>query len=179
MDSFSYLEPVFCSMSSSNCWFLNCIQVSQEAGQVVWYSHLFQSFPQFIVIHTVKGFGIVNKAEVDVFLEFSCFFADPADVCNLISGSSVFSKTNLKIWKFSAPGLSTCLMHPTWAGDLFHPRWYTCFDAVLLKHPTLAFSHRVQKSVLYICVSPLLIHVNVWQKPLQYCKVISLQLINK
>ena len=67
MYSFSYLEPVCCSMSSSNCCFLTCIQVSQEAGQVVWYSHLLNNFPQFIVIHTVKGFGIVNKAETDVF----------------------------------------------------------------------------------------------------------------
>ena len=67
---------------------------------MVWYSHLFQNFPQFIVIHTVKGFGVVNKAEVDVFLEFSCFFDDPADVGNLISGSSAFSKTSLNIWKF-------------------------------------------------------------------------------
>ena len=78
MYSFSYLEPVCCSMSSSNCCFLTCIQVSQEAGQVVWYSHLFQNFPQFIVIHTVKGLRIVNKAEIDVFLELSCFFDDPA-----------------------------------------------------------------------------------------------------
>ena len=78
MYSFSYLEPVCCSMSSSNCCFLTCIQVSQEAGQVVWYSHLFRNFPQFIVIHTVKGFGIVNKAEIDVFLELSCFFNDPS-----------------------------------------------------------------------------------------------------
>ena len=73
MYSFSYLESVCCSISSSNCCFLTCIQVSQEAGQVVWYSHLFQNFPQFIVIHTVKGFGIVNKAEVHIFLELSCF----------------------------------------------------------------------------------------------------------
>ena len=71
-----------------------------EAGQVVWYSHLFQNFPQFIVIHTVKGFGIVDKAEIDVFLELSCFFHDPADVGNLISGSSAFFKTSLNIWKF-------------------------------------------------------------------------------
>ena len=72
-----------CSMSSSNCCILTCIQISQEAGQVVWYSHLFQIFAQFIVIHTVKGFGVVNKAEVDVFfLEFSCFFNDPVDVGN-------------------------------------------------------------------------------------------------
>ena len=115
MNSFSYLEPVCCSMSSSNCCFLTCIQVSQEAGQVVWYFqntkyHLFQNFPQFIVIHTVKGFGIVNKAEIDVFLELSCFFNDPVDVGNLISGSSAFSKTSLNIWKFTVhillkPGL--------------------------------------------------------------------------
>ena len=77
-------------MSSSNCCFLICIQISQEVGQVVWYSHLFQNFPQFNVIHTVKRFGIVNKAEIDVFLELSCFFDDPADVGNLISGSSAF-----------------------------------------------------------------------------------------
>ena len=97
-------------MSSSNCCFLTCIQVCQEAGQVVWYSHLFQNFPQFIVIHTVEGFSIVNKAEIDVFLELSCFFHNPADVGNLMSGSSAFSKTNLNIWKFTVhvllkPGL--------------------------------------------------------------------------
>ena len=88
-------------MSSSNCCFLTCIQVSQEAGKVVWYSYLFQNFPQFIVIHTVKDFGIVNKAEIDVFLELSCFFNDPVDIGNLISGSSAFSKTSLNIWKFT------------------------------------------------------------------------------
>ena len=76
------------------------MQISQEAGQVVWYSHLFKNFPQFIVIHIVKGFGIVNKAEIDVFLELTCFFDDPTDIGNLISGSSAFSKTSLNIWKF-------------------------------------------------------------------------------
>ena len=68
---------------------------------MVWYSHHFQNLPQFVVIHTVKGFGIVNKAEIDVFLELSCFFDDPADVGNLISGSSAFSKTSLNMWKFT------------------------------------------------------------------------------
>ena len=87
-------------MSSSNCCFLTCIQISQEAGEVVRYSHLLKNFPQFIVIHTVKGFGVVNKAEIDVFLELSCFFHDPADVGNLISGSSAFSKSSLNIWRF-------------------------------------------------------------------------------
>ena len=98
---FSHLEPVYCSMSGSYCCFLTCIQISQEAGQVVWYSHVFQNFPQFIVIHTVKGLGIVNKAEIDVFLELSCFFDDPVDVDTLISGSSAFSKTSLHIRKFT------------------------------------------------------------------------------
>ena len=92
-------------MSSSNCCFLTCIQISQEAGQVVCYSHLFRNFPESIVIHTVKGFGIVNKAKIDVFLEFSCFFDDPADVGNFISSSSAFSKTSLNIWKFTVHSL--------------------------------------------------------------------------
>ena len=88
-------------MSSSNCCFLTCIQVSQETGKVVWYSHLLKNFLQFVVIHTVKCFSIISEAEVDVFLEFSSFFYDPADVGNLISGSSGFSKTRLNIWNFS------------------------------------------------------------------------------
>ena len=78
-------------MSSSNCCFLTYIQISQETGEVVWYSHLLKNFPQFVMIHTVKGFSIVNEAEVDVFLELSCFFCDPRVVGKLISGSSAFS----------------------------------------------------------------------------------------
>ena len=123
MYSFSYLEPVCCSMSSSNCCFLTCIQISQDAGQVVWYSHLFQNFPQFLVIHTVKGFGIVNKAEIDIFLEFSCFFDDPVDIGNLISVSSAFSKTSLNIWKFTVhvllkPGLENFKYYLTSVWDM-------------------------------------------------------------
>ena len=98
--SFPNLGSVCFSMSDSNCCFLTCIQISQEAGKVVWYSHLFQNFPQFVVTHTVKGHGIVNKAEVDVFMELSCFCNDPTDVGNLISGSFAFSKSSLNIWKF-------------------------------------------------------------------------------
>ena len=97
---FPDLESFCCSMSSSNCCFLTCIRISQKAGKVVWYSHLLKNFPRFVVIHTFKGFGIVNKAEVDVFLELSCFFHDPVDVGNLISGSSAFFKSSLNIWKF-------------------------------------------------------------------------------
>ena len=102
MYSFPDLEPVCCSTSSSNCCFLTCIQISQEAGQVVWYFHLFQNFPPFVVEnHTIKGFGIVSKAEVYVFLELSCFLDDTVDIGNLISGSSVFSKSSLNICKFT------------------------------------------------------------------------------
>ena len=100
MYCFSNLEPVHFSISGSNCCFLTCIQVSEEIGEVVWYSHISQNFPQFVVIHTVKGFSMVNKAEVDVFLEFPFFFYDPTNVGNLISGSSAFSKPRLYIWKF-------------------------------------------------------------------------------
>ena len=88
-------------MSSYNYSFLTCIQVSLEAGKVVWHSHLFKNLLQFFVIHTVKGFSIVNKEEVDVFLEFFCFLYDPTDVGNLIFGFSAFSKSSLNIWKFS------------------------------------------------------------------------------
>ena len=101
MYSFPNVEPVHCSMSSSNCCFLTCIHVSQEAGQVVWYSHFLKNFPEFVVVQAVKGFDIVIKAEVDVFLELSCFFYNPTDVGNLIPGSSAFSKSSLNIWKFS------------------------------------------------------------------------------
>ena len=108
--SFPNLEPVHCSMSGSNCCFLTCIQISQEAGKVVWYSCLLKNFLQFVVIHTVKGFGLVNKAEVDVFLEMYCFYNDPTNFGNLISGSIAFSKSSLNIWKFTVhillkPGL--------------------------------------------------------------------------
>ena len=124
-------------MSSSNCCFLTCVQISQEADQVVWYSHLFQNCPQFIVIHTVKGFGIVNKAEIDVFLELSCFYHDPADVGNLISGSSAFSKTSLNIRKFMVhlllkPGLENFEHY-------FTSMWDECNCAVVWAFFGIAF----------------------------------------
>ena len=112
LDIFLFLFRTSLLFQVQFCFFLTCIQVFQEAGQVVWYSHLFQNFPQFIVIHAVKGFGIVNKAEISVFLEHSCFFDDPMDVGNLISGSSAFSKSILNIWNFTVdvllkPGLES------------------------------------------------------------------------
>ena len=127
MNSFPYLEPVCCSMSSSNCCFLTCIQVSQEADQVVWYSHLFQNFPQFIVMNTVKDFGIVNKAEIDVFLELSCFFDDPA-VWSLVpllfpkpawtSGSSQFTYCWSLAWRILS--ITLLLKHNFYTKKAFH-----------------------------------------------------------
>ena len=142
MYSFPDLELVCCFMSSSNYCFLTCIQISQEAGQVVWYSHLLKNFPQFAVIHTVKVFWIVNKTEIDDFMELSCFFHDPVDVGNLISGSSAFSKSSLNIWKFTVhvllePGLENfehyfasvwdecnCVVFWTFFGIAFLWDWY-------------------------------------------------------
>ena len=98
---FPNFEPVHCSISSSNCCFLTCIQVSQEAVKVVWYSHLFKNFLQFVVIHTITRFNVVNEANIDVFLEFPCSFYDPAAVGNLISGFSLPFLNPLYIWKFS------------------------------------------------------------------------------
>ena len=133
LDVFLFLlEPVCCFMSSSNCCFLTCIQISQEAGQVVWDSLLFQNFPEFVMVHTVKGFGIVNKAEVDVFLELSCFFDDPTDVGNLISGSSAFSKTSLNIWKFTVHVLLKPL---TWN---LAKKLNTLVFTYLLPHPDMS-----------------------------------------
>ena len=112
MYSFPSLEPVCCSMSSSNYCFLTWIQIYQEAGQVVWYSHLLK----FVVIHTVKGFGIVNKAEIDVFSGTLAFSMIQRVLGNLISGSSAYSKSSLNSWKFSVhvllkPGLENFKHH--------------------------------------------------------------------
>ena len=122
-------------MSNSNCCFLTCIQISQEAGQVVWYSYLLKNFPQSLVIHTVKCFGILNKA--DVFLELSCFFDDPVDVGNLTSGSSAFSKSSLYIWKFTVhillkPGLENFEHY-------FTSMWDECNCAVVWAFLGIAF----------------------------------------
>ena len=108
MYAFPDLEPVCCSMSSSNCCFLTCIQMSQEADKVVWYFCLFKNFSLFVVIHRVKGFDVIIQAIVNFFLELSCFFDDPAVVGNLISGSSAFSKSSLNISQFT---YCSCTVH--------------------------------------------------------------------
>ena len=99
--SFPNLESVRCHMSSSPCCFLTCIQISQDAGSVLWCCHLFKNFPQFLVIHTIKDCSVVNKADVVVFPELSCLFCYPRDVGNLISHSSAISKSSLSSWKLS------------------------------------------------------------------------------
>ena len=142
MNSFPNLEPVCCSMSSSNCCFLKCIQISQEEGKVVWYSHIFQNFSQFIVIHTVKGLGIVNKAEIDIFLDLwfnRCWWSndDQMDVGDLISGFFAFSKTSLNIRKFTVhillkPGLENF-------ENYFASMWDECNCAVVWAFFGIAF----------------------------------------
>ena len=146
-------------MSSSNCCFLTCIEISQEAGQVVCYSHLLKNFPQFVVIQTVKGFVIVNKAKVDVFLELFCFFNDPADTGNLISGSSAFSKSTLNIWKFT--------VHVLLKPDLenfehyFASIWNECSCAVVCTFFGIAFFGDSNENWLFPVLQPLLSFPNL------------------
>ena len=147
-------------MSSSNCCFLTCIQISQESGQVAWYSHLFQNFPQFIVIHTVKGFDIVHKAEIDVFLELSCFFNDSTYVGNLISGSSACSNATLTIWKFTVhipvkPGLENFEYY-------FANVWDECNCTVVWAFFGIAFLWDWNENWPFPVLWPLLSFPNFW-----------------
>ena len=167
MYSFPDLEPVNCSMSISNCCFLTYIQISQEAGQVVWYSCVCQNFTQFVVIHTVKGFGIVNKAEINV-LELSCFFNNPMDVGNLISGSSAFSKPSLNICKFMVyvllkPGLENFK-------DYLASVWGECNWAVVLAFGGIAFLWDWNKNWPFPVLWPLLSFPN---SIFQICCILS------
>ena len=173
MYSFPYLEPLCCSMSSSTCWFLTCIQVYQEAGQVICYTHLFQNFPQFIVIHTVRAFGIVNKAEIDVFLELSCLFDDVSDVGNLISGSSAFSKTGLNNWKFTVhillkPGLENFKHY-------FTSMWDKCNCAVVWAFYGIAFLWDWNENWPFPVLWPLLSFPNLLAYWVQYFHSIIFQ----
>ena len=166
MCSFPDLDPVCCSMSSSNCCFLTCIQISQEAGQVVWYSHLFQNFPQFVVIHTIKGFGIVNKVELDLFLELSRFFDDTTDAGNLISSSSAFSKSSLNIWKFTIhvllnPGLENFEHY-------FASMWDECNCGVVWAFFGIAFLWDWNENWPFLVLWPLLSFPNLLAYIVQY-----------
>ena len=139
-------------MSSSNCCFLTCIQVSQEAGQVVWYSHLFQNFPVYYDLHSQR-LCIVNKTEIDIFLELSCFFHDPLDVDNLISGSSAFSKTSLNIWKFTVDVLlKPCLEN---FEHYFASMWDDCNCAVVWAFFGIAFLWDCNENRLFPVLWPL------------------------
>ena len=132
-----WLSSSSCFMSSSNYYLLTCTQVSQEAGKVVWYSHFFKNFLQFVVIQIVKGFGVVNKAEVYVFMELSWFFYDPTDVGHLIVDSSAFSKSSLNIWKF----LVHMLLKPSLKNfePAFASVWDECNCAVVWTFFGIAF----------------------------------------
>ena len=147
-------------MSRDNYCFLTCKQISQEAEEVVWYYHLLKNFPQFIVIHTVKGFGIVNKAEVDIFLELSCLFDDPADVGNLISGSSAFSKSSLNIWKF----LVHILLKPSLENSehYFTSLWDEYNFAVVWTFFGIAFLWNWNENWPFPILWPLLNFPNLW-----------------
>ena len=137
---------------------------------MVWYSHLLKIFPQFVMIHTVKGFIVVSEAEVVVFLEFLWFFYDPLDVGNLISGSSAFSKSNLYLCMFLVHTLLN-----VFSKDVFDKRLLSKIYKELFK---LRWGGKWEgRSGWGTHVNPRLIHISVWQKPLQYCKVISLQQI--
>ena len=143
--SFHNLEPVCCSMSGSNCCFLTCIQISQEAGKVVWYSHLLENFPQFVVIHIVKGFSTVNEAEVDAFLELSYFFYDQTDVDSLISGSSAFLKSSLNIWKFSVHILLKPILEnfEHYFTNMLHEYNFVCRLNILRHCPSLGLESKL------------------------------------
>ena len=173
MYSFPDLEPVGCSMSSSNCCFLTCIQISQEAGQVVWYSHLFKNFPEFVVVHTIKGFAIGNKAETYVFLELCCFFDDPADVGSLISGSSAFSKSSLNIWKFSVHILLKSSLENY--EHYFASVWDECNCAVVWTFFGIAFPWDWNENWPFWVLWPLLSFPNLLAYWMQHFKSIILR----
>ena len=133
-------------MSCSIC-FLTCMQISQEADQVVWYSHFLKNFPQFIVIHTVKGFSIVNEVEENIFLELFCFFNDQVDVGNLISGSFVFSKSSLNIRKFLAHvQLKPCLEN---FEHYFASLWDKCNCAIVWTFFGIAFLRNLNENWIF------------------------------
>ena len=151
MYSVPNFEPVHFPMSGFNCCCFNCIQVSQETGKVVWYSYFLHNFPQFVVIHSVKGFSIVIEADVCVCIHThththththiyrysSCFFYDPVDVGSLISGFSAFSKSSLYVWKFSVH-----ILLKTWLKDFEHylvSMWNECGCAVVWTFFGIAF----------------------------------------
>ena len=150
--SFPNFEPVHCFMSSSNCCFLTRIQVSWETSKVIWYSYLFKNFPQFVVICTVKGFSVINGAEVDMFMAFPCFLSDPTNVSNLSSASSSFPKSSLYIWNFSVHILLKTRLKDFPVCCDPHSQWSRsrCFSVILL---LFLWSNRCWQSDLwFLCL---------------------------
>ena len=146
-------------MSNSNCCFLTCMQIYQEAGQVVWCFHFSKNCPQFVVIHTVKGFGVVNEVGADIFLELSCLFYDPKDVGNLISGSSIFPKCSFNIWKSSVH----ILLKPSLENfeHYFASVWDECNRAVVWTFFGIAFLWDWNENWLFPVLWPLLSFPNL------------------
>ena len=172
MYSFPDLKPVCCSMSSSNSRFLTCIQISQEAGQVVWYSHLLKNFSVCCDPH--KVFGIVSKAEIDVFVELSWFFYDLTDVGSLISGSFAFSKSSLNIWKFSVhvllkPGLENFEHY-------FASVWDKCNCAVIWAFLGISFLWDWKENWPFPGLWPLLSFPNLLEYWVQHFHLLCLSL---
>ena len=159
MYSFPSFEPVHCSMSGSNCCFFTCSQISQEEGKMIWYFYLLKNFPQFFVIHTVKSFSIINEAEVDVFLEFSCFFFDSMDVGNLISGSSAFYKSSLNICKFSVHVLLKPILENF--EHYLTNMWNECNCVVVWAFFGIAFLWDWNENWLFLVLWPLLSFPNL------------------
>ena len=159
-------------MCGSNCWFLTCIQFAQKAGQVVWYSHLLKDFPLCCDLHS-QIYGVVSKAEVDVFLELSCFFYDPTDVSSLISGSCAFSKSSLNIWKLS--------VHVLWKPVLenfehyFASLWGECNCAVVWAFFGMAFLWDWNENWPFPILWPLLSFPNLLAYWVQHFHSIILQ----
>ena len=135
-------------MSGYNCCFLSRIQVSQETDKVVWYSHLFKNFPHFVVFHTLKGFHVVNDAEVDVLLELPCFFYPPANVIHMISGSSAFSKFSLNILKFSVH----VLLKPSLKEfEHYHVKWVWLYNILNILWHSLFWGVWNENCILLSC----------------------------
>ena len=168
MYPFPNFEPVCCSMSGSSYCFLTCIQIYQVMGKVIWYSHLLKNFLHFIVIHTVKGFNRVIEVEVDFSpLEFPCFFYDPVNVGNLISGSSAFSKPSLYIWKF----LVHVLLKPS-LKDFVHylvSVWNECNYVVVWTFSGSVPFWDWNEYWLFLVLRPLLSFLNL----LAYCNILT------
>ena len=167
LDVLSQIGTSSLFMSGSTCYFLTCIHISQEADKVVWYFHPLKNFPHFVMIHTVKGFGVDNKGKIDAFMVFSRFFYDPMDVSNLISVSSAFSKSSLNIWKLTVhellkPGLENFEHY-------FAKVWDECNCVIVWTFFGIAFLWVLNENWPFPVLWPLLSFPNLLAFWVQHC----------